>query len=70
MFKANGSQAAYDIGAPDGNTAFLDSWASGYARDPSLGVGWDTTGIGITPAKPPTPLYAGGAFAVPYSILP
>ena len=59
MFMAKGSQAAYDVAVPDSNTAFLDSWASGYARDPSLGAGWDTTGIGITPSKPPIPFYAG-----------
>jgi hypothetical protein len=61
MFMAKGSQAAYDVTVPDSNTAFLDSWASGYARDPSLGAGWDTTGIGITPSKPPIPFYAGSS---------
>ncbi|HEY2159966.1 MAG TPA: hypothetical protein VGH24_01545 [Solirubrobacteraceae bacterium] len=61
MFKANGSQAAYDVGVPNSNTAFLDSWASGYARSPSLGPGWDTTGIGITSKKPAIPFYSGGS---------
>ena len=61
MFKANGSQPAYDIAVPNGNTAFLDSWASGYARDPSLGDGWDTTGIGITKTKPAIPFYSAGS---------
>src|SRR5205823_2408044 len=54
-------QAAYDIAVPTGNIGFLDSWASGYARDPSLGAGWDTTGIGITSAKPPVPFYSSGS---------
>jgi len=60
MFKALGNPAqAYGLAVPDGNLDFLDSWASGYARTPSLGAGWDTTGIGITPAKPPIPLFGG-----------
>jgi hypothetical protein len=59
MFMAKGSQAAYDVAVPDSNTGFLDSWASGYARDASLGTAWDTTGIGITSTKPPIPFYAG-----------
>jgi hypothetical protein len=59
IFLAKGSQAAYDVAVPDSNTAFLDSWASGYARDPSLGAAWDTTGVGITATKPLIPFYAG-----------
>lgn len=61
MFKAKGPTAAYAIGVPDSNTDFLDSWASGYARNPGLGPGWDTTGIGITPKKPPIPFYSSGS---------
>ena len=30
---------------------FLDSWASGFAREPNWGQAWDTTGPGITSAK-------------------
>jgi hypothetical protein len=62
MWKSTGgSSAAYNLAVPDSNTAFLDSWASGYARDPSLGPGWDTTGVGITATKPVIPYYAGGS---------
>jgi hypothetical protein len=62
MFKAKGgSSVAYALAVPDSNTAFLDSWASGYARDPSMGPGWDTTGVGITATKPLIPLYAGSS---------
>jgi len=61
MWKATGgNSAAYDLAVPDSNTVFLDSWASGYARDPLLGQGWDTTGVGITATKPQIPLYGGG----------
>jgi hypothetical protein len=60
MFKAKGGSAsAYKIAVQDTNTEFLDSWASGYARQPSLGPGWDTTGIGITSTKPVIPFYGG-----------
>ena len=60
MFQSIGNPSkAYGIAVPDSNAAFLDSWASGYARSPALGPGWDTTGIGITSSKPPVPFYAG-----------
>jgi hypothetical protein len=51
MIEAKNGVDAYDIAAPDKNTAFLDSWASSYARTPSLGAGWDTSGVGITAEK-------------------
>ncbi|MGZ6617406.1 MAG: hypothetical protein ACXVFQ_23655 [Solirubrobacteraceae bacterium] len=60
MFKSKGGSAgAYKVAVQDTSTEFLDSWASGYARQPSLGPGWDTTGIGITSTKPVIPFYGG-----------
>lgn len=45
---------AFGVAIAPGGDAFLDSWPSGYARDPSLGPAWDTTGPGITGDTPPT----------------
>ncbi len=61
MIEAKNGVDAYDVGAPDTNTAFLDSWASGYARTPSLGPGWDTSGVGITAKKLAVPTNAGSS---------
>ena len=62
MFQSIGDPVkAYGFAVPDSNVGFLDSWASGYARAPGLGPGWDTTGIGITASKPPIPLFGGSS---------
>lgn len=69
---AAGTPAAF--AAAGANTpAFLDSWASGFTRDPGLGPAWDTTGPFITnDTGPPKPLAVptegqASAAAVPYA---
>ncbi len=49
--KAHEQTAAYAAAGK----AFLESWASGFFRDPSLGAGWDATGPGITADHPAPP---------------
>jgi hypothetical protein len=47
MFAAPDDRGAF-LAAGGSEQDFLDTWASGYARQPSWGGGWDTTGAGIT----------------------
>ncbi|MEO5899952.1 MAG: hypothetical protein ABIR68_07425 [Ilumatobacteraceae bacterium] len=69
---AVGTAAAF-VAAGANTPAFLDSWASGFTRDPGLGPAWDTTGPSITadvglpkPLKVPSEGQAAAA-AVPYA---
>ena len=47
MLQAPNNVAAYHAAADGGGDHFLDTWASGYFRDPGRGAAWDTHGPGI-----------------------
>jgi hypothetical protein len=51
-FTASSNAAAYARATAPAAGAFLDSWAAGYARRPTWGSGWDTTGPNITADRP------------------
>lgn len=44
MLRTSNPLDAYHAAADPGGTAFLDKWAAGYFREPTLGPDWDITG--------------------------
>jgi hypothetical protein len=63
MLTAGGSAAAYARAVAGHEPAFLDRWAAGLSREAGWGVGWNTTGPGITQDKPDVQTTTVGSFS-------
>jgi hypothetical protein len=68
MLEADDNLARFKVSGADGDP-FLDSWASGYFRDPGIGAAWEFEGPGLEAGTGPTPksLSATNGNATPFS---